>query len=95
MFYRQQQQQQQQHNVSQHCNAVQPVDTRYLLLYLQTNTKEQSTKEAQRKNRKQAAWEIRLSKLVCLTRKRKVVALHATKEGRGNGSRAALGTGRR
>jgi hypothetical protein len=41
--------------VSQHCNTVQPANTQYLLLYLQTNTKEQSTKEAQRENRKRDA----------------------------------------
>jgi len=44
-----------QHNVSQHCSAVQSANTQYLLLYIQTNTKEQSTKEAQRENRKRDA----------------------------------------
>jgi hypothetical protein len=40
---------------TQHCSTVQPANTQYLMLYLQTNMSEQSTKEAQRENRKRDA----------------------------------------
>jgi len=63
-------------------------------IYTQTR-RNRAQKKHNVKTESEMPWEIRLSKLVCLTRKLKVVALHATKEGRGNGSRAALCTGRR
>jgi hypothetical protein len=42
------------HGAAQRIPAL-PANTQYLLLYLQTNTTEQSTKEAQRENRKRDA----------------------------------------